>query len=236
FADLGDFTFVIVGNLELARLQPLVERYLGSLPSKGRKETWRDIGVAFPAGKITKRYTLGSEPKSFVELQMKAQGTWTLDGARDAEILAMAMGIRLREVLREDLGGVYGVQLWASEAREPTPGRELGVLFGCAPENVDKLRAAVFDEFARVAKGGLGPDYLTKVTETLRRTRETDRKTNEWWLDQIRDAAYYGDDFGVQTDLDAMVRRVTSANIQAAARRFFDPRHYVLGVMMPATK
>ncbi len=234
FSDLGDFTFVFVGNLDLATLQPLVETYLGSLPSKGRKEMWKDIGVKFPAGKVTKTFQLGSEPKSFVDLSMNAGDKWTIEGARDATILSMVLRIRLREVLREDMGGVYGVQIWASLAREPKQRRDLGVFFGCAPENVEKLQKAVFDEVAKVAKEGVSDDYLAKVKETLKRTRETDSKTNWWWMSQIRQAAYYGDDLGKNLDISATLARVSSAAVKTSANRFFDPKRYVLGVMKPA--
>src|SRR6202171_3603481 len=50
FADASDFTFVFVGSLDLATMKPLVERYLGSLPSIRRKETWKDVGVRTPEG------------------------------------------------------------------------------------------------------------------------------------------------------------------------------------------
>lgn len=234
FADAGDFTFVFVGNLDLAKLQPLVETYLGSLPSKGRKEAWKDVGVKFPAGKVVKTFQLGSEPKAYFDLSMNAPDTWTIEAARDAQILSMVLRIRLREVLREDLGGVYGVWIGASVWREPKQRRDLGVFFGCAPENVEKLQKAVFDEVAKVAKDGIGDEYLDKVKETLRRTRETDSKTNWWWMSQLRNAAYFGDDLGAQIDVGAMMARVTKANIQASAKRYFDPKAYVLGIMRPA--
>ena len=48
FADASDFTFVFVGTLDPAALKPLVEKYLGSLPSTGRKETWKDHNVRPP--------------------------------------------------------------------------------------------------------------------------------------------------------------------------------------------
>ena len=38
FSDASDFTFVFVGSFDLAAMKPLVERYLGGLPSRiGRK-------------------------------------------------------------------------------------------------------------------------------------------------------------------------------------------------------
>ena len=45
FADASDFTFVFVGSFDLATIKPLVERYLGALPSIRRKEAWKDVGV-----------------------------------------------------------------------------------------------------------------------------------------------------------------------------------------------
>ena len=42
FADAGDFTFVFAGNFEADSIRPLVETYLGGLPSTGRVETWRE--------------------------------------------------------------------------------------------------------------------------------------------------------------------------------------------------
>ena len=46
FADASDFTFVFVGSFDLPTIKPLVERYLGSLPSLHRKEAGRTSASA----------------------------------------------------------------------------------------------------------------------------------------------------------------------------------------------
>jgi zinc protease len=233
-ADLGGFTFVFIGNLELATLQPLVETYLGSLPAAGRKARWKDVGVKYPTGRIAKTVTAGAEAKSRVELEMSAPLRWTLDGSRDAEILSMVLQIRLREVLREDLGGVYGVRASAFVTREPVQRRHLTISFGCAPDNVEALKAAALAEVRAIARAGIGPEYLAKVTEQLRRAHEVDLKSNRWWQGRLRSAYYYRDDFTKSIDLDAVLRRVTSAGVQASARRFLDERNQIVGVLRPS--
>ena len=85
FTDFGNFTFIFVGNIDLAKLQPLVETYLGGLPSKPKHEHWKDIHIHYPTGLVTKTIVAGTEPKSFVSLTMGAPDKWTLDGERDAE-------------------------------------------------------------------------------------------------------------------------------------------------------
>ncbi len=233
FSDAGSFTFIFVGNIDPAKLQPLVETYLGGLPSKGRKEKWKDVHVKFPTTKIVKTITAGTEPKSFVSLTMNTPDKWSRDLERDAKILSMALRIRLREVLREDMGGVYGVSVGAWVSREPTQRKGFRVFFGCNPDNVEKLKTAVFDEIAKISKDGVGPEYLEKVHEQLRRDHEVNLKENSWWQNELEEAYYYGDDFKVALDIDAVAKRVTSDNIKASAKRFFDPGKFVLGVMTP---
>ncbi len=232
-ADLGNATFVIVGNIDLAKLQPLVETYLGSLPSKGRKERWKDIGVKYPTGRVTKQVEAGSEPKSFVYLAFHGADRWSLDGARDARILAMVLRIRLREVLREDMGGVYGVQVNGEVSREPKQRRNFTILFGCDPNNVGALKDAVFAEVAKIGKDGIGEDYLDKVREQIRRGHEVELKNNGYWLGVLTDAYYFGDDPRATMDVDATVARVTAAHVKASARRFFDDKQLVFGVLRP---
>jgi len=235
FADLGGFTFVIVGNVDLAALQPLVESYLGSLPAKGRKTSWKDIGLRRPAARIEQTVLAGSEPKSRVHLSFGAPAKYTLDGDHDAEILSAALRIRLREILREDMGGVYNVSVGATLSREPIERRYLAISFGCAPENVDKLRRAVFAELAAIAKSGIGKDILAKVSEQFRRQHETELAENPWWAAVLREASYYHTDLARLLDGGALLARVTSARVQATAKRMFDPKHYILVVLSPAT-
>ncbi|MEO6774399.1 MAG: insulinase family protein [Kofleriaceae bacterium] len=233
FSDFGGFTFVFVGNVEPKTLAPLVETYLASLPATGKPPHWRDIGVKWARGPIERTIVAGTEPKSFVSLTSIAPARWSLDGSRDAEVLTKVLEIRLREVLREDLGGVYGVTVTAALAREPTPRREFEVMFGCDPHNVDKLEHAVVAELARIAKDGIAEPYLAKVREQVRREHETSVKDNAWWVQAIHEAYWSGEDFTALTDANAEIARATRANVQAAATRFFDPKHYVLGVMKP---
>jgi len=233
FTDFGNFTFVFVGNIDVEVLRPLVELYLGSLPSKGVKQTWKDIGIKYPTTAIARTIVAGTEPKSFVSLTMGAPDKWSLDGERDAEILSMVLAIRFREVLREDMGGVYSVSANADLSRQPVQRRTFHVFFGCDPQNVDKLKQAALDELAKIAKDGIGDEYLAKVKEQLRREHEVSVKENGWWMQQLHDAYWFGDDFAALVDVGAVVTRVTSDHVKATAKHFLDPKHLVVGVMKP---
>lgn len=233
FADASDFTFVFVGNVELEKLQPLVEAYLGSLPDKKRKETWRDPKVAMPAGVKTKSVKKGSEPKAMVTLTFHGTEKWSRDTENDMRMLGEVLRLRLRQVLREDMGGVYGVQVGGGITRRPRQEYRFGVTFGCSPENVEKLKQAVFDEIAAIQKDGTTDDYIAKIKEARRRAHETELKDNGYWLRELERAYAFGDDPRLIPDITPMLEKVSSDRVRAAAKKYISTKQYVLGVLTP---
>ncbi len=233
FGDVSDFTFVFTGNVDVAALRPLVETYLASLPGKRKPEKRKDLGVKPPKGKLVRTFEFGSEPKARFELTFHADERWSKDAERDLGILGDVLAIRLREILREDMGGVYGVGAWGWLSRATPQRRSFSIRFGCAPENVEALRAAVFTEIARLQKEGVTQDYLDKVKAARRRAFETDTKTNDWWVNGLTSAYEWGDDPREMLSIDSTLARVTNANVIAAARRYLSDKQYFLGVMKP---
>lgn len=86
----------------------MVEKYIGGLPSKKEKETFADEGIVYPKGRNTKTVK-GVEPKAFVNIIYNGDFEWTAENRLRARALSMLANIKLRETLREEKGGVYGV-------------------------------------------------------------------------------------------------------------------------------
>jgi zinc protease len=236
FADASGFTFVLVGKLDLDRTKGLVETYLGSLPGGAHKETWRDVGVKKPKGIAKKAIAVGTEPKARVSITFHGKETWSRDTENDISMLGEVLRIRLREILREDMGGVYGVSVSGTVLRRPRPEFAFSVSFGCAPENVEKLERAAFDEIKEIQTKGIGADYIAKVKELRRREHETSLKENGFWVGELARAYTYGDDPKLIVDFDPLVEKVSSDRVRAAAKKYLASTQYVLGEMRPAAK
>ena len=144
FADASDFTFVLVGSFDLPTIKPLVERYLGSLPALHRKEAGRDVGIRPPAGVVEKVVTKGSTPKSQVGVVFS--GPFQNNQRNRVILRAMAntLGGNLQRVLREDLGGTYGVSVVPEFTKRPTEEYRLTITFACDPARTQDLVKALF--------------------------------------------------------------------------------------------
>jgi len=234
FGDATDFTFVVVGAFDPAQLRPLVETYLASLPARGRKEKEKDVGIRKVAGVVKQAWNLGQEPKASVQLVFHGDEPWSRDKDRDNFLLGQVLQIRLREVLREDMGGVYGVRVAGSLSRAPHPERGFSISFGCDPARVDELVKATFDEIARIQQAGIGDEYLEKVRQTFTREREVQLRSNEFWLGWLSVAYRFGDDPTLVLDPSKMLARATSDHMKAAARRYLDAKQYFEPILLPA--
>ncbi len=233
FGDAGDFTFGIVGAFRAEDLRPLVATYLGGLPATGRVETWQDVGVRPPPGVVEVEVRKGLEQKSQVRLVFTGSTTWSRESDHLLLSLGSALSIRLREVLREDLGGVYGVAAGGGIARRPVERYSFGVSFGCSPLRVAELKKVVLDEIEAAGTTGFSEEIVAKVREQQVRERETALKQNGFWLGGILDAMRFGDDPRLLLRHDELVRLVTADALRDTAKRFLDPRRLVTGVLMP---
>jgi zinc protease len=189
FADASDFTFVIVGNFTVDSIKPLVVKWLGGLPATHRKETWKDIGVHLPEGVVKRDVKRGTEPKARTVIVFNGPFEWTRENRYALASLAEVLRMRLRDVLREELGGTYDVSASQSSERDPHPEFQFSIDFGSSPERADTLRAAVFREIERIKRDGPTADEIEKVREIQRRGEETEVRQNGFWLNALAAAA-----------------------------------------------
>jgi zinc protease len=160
FADAGDFTFIFVGNMDLEVMRPLIERYVGGLPSTGREETWRDVGPDVPRGVIRKEVHRGIEPQSVTVLVWSGPMEYSRMENYALSSTADVLNILLREKIREELGGTYGVNCAYGASQRPDEEYSFSVQFGADPERMEELTQVIFQEIDSLNTAGPDPDYI----------------------------------------------------------------------------
>ncbi|MEO7192249.1 MAG: insulinase family protein [Vicinamibacterales bacterium] len=233
FADASDFTFVFVGSFDPAKLQPLVEQYIGSLPALHRQESWKDVGIRYPHTVVERRVEKGIEPKS--QTATVFTGTFQYDQSHRTAIRAMAMALetRLRGALREELGGTYSVSVSAGYSKIPTPEYSVSINFGADPTRLNALAARVSTEIERLKTSGVTEQELSDVREALLREYEAGTKSNSYLMSNIAGRYQLGESLESFFTLDASYRSLTAATIQDAARTYLNPQSVVRVTLVP---
>jgi zinc protease len=175
----------------------------------------------------------GIEPKSQTQIVFSGDFEYTPDNRLALRALGDVLEIKLRERLREALGGTYGADVGARPSRIPRQSYALTVSFGSAPERVDELTAAVFAEIDSLKASGPSAADLGKVKEMYLRQHETDLKQNGWWVGQLAAYAQHGEDPKLLLGYPARVRALTPETVRDAARRWLDRGRYVKVSLLP---
>ena len=233
FSDASGFTFVFVGNFKPDSIKPLIEKWLGGLPSTGRKETWRDTGIRPPTGVVERIVKKGAEPKARTALIFTGPFEYTRQNRYYLSALGELLTIKLREALRENLGGTYGVSVNPSASRDPQPSYRFTIGFGSAPERLEALTKAALAQIDSVKKFGTTPEYLNKVKEAALRARETALKQNGYWLSQISTFDQSGWALAEIPNAEKMISSLTVQDLQRAAAKYLRVDNYVRVSLYP---
>jgi len=234
FSDAGDFTYVMVGNFSIDEVMPLLVKYIGGLPSTGRKETWRDVTPGFPEGRVEVDVPRNSEQQSMVAMVWNGDFRWKDSERQSFGMLMDLMSIKLREAMREDQSGVYGISFEGSPSKFPNPKYTVTSSWGCHPDSVSMLTETVLAEIEKIIKYGPSEEDLGKVKETLIRGRETAMKYKSFWLSALLSHYLNGTVLMTLEEYKSFVSSFTPKDIRKMAKRYLDTRNYVRVALLPA--
>ncbi len=232
FADLSDATFVFVGAFDWEQLRSLATTYLASLPTAGRIEQWRDTDIDPPMGLVDHVVRSGIEPRSISAVVFAGDAEWDRQESLTLRVAGEMLQIRLRETLREDLGGTYFVNVNADLQSLPDSEYQISIFYGSDPDRTDELLNAVIGEVEWLREGG-EQEYLDTVKELLRTPRQEQLRENGFWVNQIRAISQRGEEFAEINRFEERLDAITLDQVVAAAQRYLTPGRYIRVVLLP---
>ncbi len=235
FDNANGFKFFFVGNIDDTQI-PLIQKYIGGLPSNAATKQWKDVSPKFPTGIVSENVYKGKEEKGFVGLAFHSTYEWSEQNNIKTEVLSKILDIKLRENIREKESGAYGVQAQFEYNKYPQQDINVIIIFGCDPKNQDKLTNAAFKQMQILMKKGPTEEDLAKVKEQLIRERETNLKKNNWWIRKLENIYYYDDPKTSFANFNDKVNKVTTKDIQELANKYFTMNNYVKVFLKPEKK
>ena len=233
-ANAAAFTFTIIGNYDEAKIRPLIEQYLGSLPSQKKIVKGKDISSDY-TGKVVNDFKHKAEtPKAIAVLHWYSKKVpYTLENYIRSQAAGQVLQMIYLKEIREEASAAYTAAGQAGISRDDF-GDEASILGYCPmkPEKADTaifiLRRAVKD----MANGKCDADMLTKVKEYMLKDHADQLKTNGYWSGRINNWRKWNLDF--HTDYEKTVQALTPESVCAFVAEVLKSGNEAEVVMLPA--
>lgn len=197
FADAGDFMFFFVGNIDEAKMKPLIETYLASLPNlkRGDKKNIAQV-PAIRTGLIDNKFRKAMDtPTSTIFDLVSGKVEYTLKNDILMEIFSAVMDQVYTATVREKEGGAYSVSAFGGLEQYPQPTAMMQIFFPTDPARAEEMNAIVFAELEKVAKEGPNVEYFNKTVENMNKQYNENLRENSFWLSGMQAYSFEGNDF-----------------------------------------
>ena len=232
YSNAQGFRFTIYGNMSPEELKPLVEKYIGSLPvEKKPSNKFVDDKVRVATGVVNDFTTKMEQPKVSVFVAFSGDNKFTVKNSLTIQFLSQALSNRYLKSIREEKGGTYGVSVRGSQNTHPVHFYLMQIQFDTNEQMADELTDIVIAEIEKIAAEGPLQEDMDKTREFLLKDHKKNIEQNGWWSRTMQ--VYY--DFGINyvDDYEPAVNAITSADVQALAKRLLNEKSMVKVVMRP---
>ncbi|MFW5811926.1 MAG: M16 family metallopeptidase [Alkalispirochaetaceae bacterium] len=234
FEGAGDFTFTFVGNISPEQARPLLERYIASLPEGAVGEEPRDRGFRPPMERVEETVRAGREPVSQVAILYSGEYDWSREENYRFSSMIDAVRILLRQQIREEAGGTYGVGIGGLQQLEPYEVYLIQIGFGTDPERVEELTEELYDTLESAKEGALDESFVERVTATQREEFERSLIENGFWASALETAVEYDRQFSSILTYPELIDSLTTEDLTAAAEAYLERSRSVELTLLPA--
>lgn len=234
FANAGDFNYIFTGNIDKVNFEELVAKYIGSLNGSKTAENWKDLGARMPKGELNKEFKKGIDQNSRVIMVFTSDDfKYNQTNRQLLQSLDKVLGIRLREQLREEKGGVYNVSAYSSYDKYPVEECYVVVTFGCDPNRVEELKADTKMIVKELQSELISDENMQKIKETQRRDFELALKDNRTWSSWIYNSLWYGESLSDIDNYLTVVDKLNKEDIKKAAKKYLNYSNLKTFVLSP---
>lgn len=240
FENPADFTFIFVGDFDEDALLEFANIYLGSMQTSQKYEDFGEKIYPFPKKITNQTVYKGLDKQGQVFLGFGGEIPLKNDIEQNyyEQVLAgefiSLLNIRLREVIREEKGGSYGVNAGGGIDGFFKKNYFFEISFGCEPEREEELKEEVLSQIKFLQENLVSQDYIDKIQENLRRSRETNLRNNHWWITRIvNELVFEIEPLWVSSDIEKIVNWISPEVMMEQAKKYLNTENYICVFLKP---
>jgi zinc protease len=236
FGNVYGMNFAIVGSIDEAVLKPLVEKYIGGLPSVKKVFNYKDNGLRPVKGNVDLNVYKGQAEKSLILSMVNGVLPYSEELAMKANAVSEILNIKVIEELREKIQGIYGGGTNFSMEKYPYQKYSAFLYLPCGPEKIDTLLKTFKTEVGSIKSNGPQKEDLDKVKAQWIESNKTAMKRNGTWLNYLLSAKLENKNVDRFLNYEKYVNALTVKDVQEAAKLVYNDKNVVTAILRPAKK
>ncbi len=236
FGDMSGMHFTFVGSLPKDTTEQLIEKYIASLPTTGKKFVYKDNGLRPVKGKVNLNVYKGKEDKALVLAMYSGEIPYTEDIDLKADALSEVLNIRIIEEIREKMQAIYGGGIYGNLDKYPYGNYTFFAQLPTGGAKADSAVIALNAEIAALKKDGPSKENLDKVKQQWLEQHKTGIKENGTWLQKIQSVLLDGKSADRYLNFEKYANALTVEDLKAAANLLFNDKNIVTGILKAEKK
>ena len=223
FKDGGNFNFVIVGDFEFDEIEPLIEKYIGSLPSFNRKDGYIDRGIRYNLGSEEVKYEQDDPKKAYVTRIYNKEFKNTVKERYKSYLLYSIIDKIFFDQIREKDNLVYSISTkHYFNNFKPIELISFYLSYGADPNNIDQIDKNINIILDKVKKGNFDLKTFEDKKLTLINDYKSSLEFNSTWLSAIHKADKNNLYLERMMYLETIIKSITKREITQLAKKYFN--------------
>lgn len=229
----ADYTFVIVGNVNLETLKPLLEQYVATLPANKDAITplVTDADLEMGLGNdVTTVQIPMQTAQTYVGITVPGRMDYTAKNRALASIAGQILSKRLIETVREEMGATYSLGANGELSRPDVNNIAFMTSFPMKPEMKDEVLEFIKGQFDDMTRN-INNEEFNKVIEYMVKTSVENKEKNNPWAYNIAGWLINGVDiFNGDTEL---YQSLTIDDVKDFMKNLVDQGNYRVVIVEP---
>lgn len=187
FCNPADFTYFIVGDLELEQVRNLACRYIGSIESPSRKtekyilHPTTNTNVPF-----VKEYVIDMpDNKAIIDISYSANLKMSREQSTAFWLMGVILNSRCTDEIRERLAGSYNVEVSTRYNELADPRQWLTVHFETGNDKVEQMKKAVYKEVDDILRDGVTAADVASIVNSQKEQLATTHRDIGYWISSL---------------------------------------------------
>jgi zinc protease len=226
----------VVGDIQLADALPLVEKYIGSLPKRGRSAAYLDSlrHLNRQAGPLARQVEVETETPQAVARAgfIGCEGRNRAD-ARALEVAANILTSRLVKRIREDESLVYSISAFSAPAWIYADAGQFSSGAPCDPANAARVVEEIHQMFQAMADKGPTAEELDNAKKQIDNHLETAMREPTYWAGILRAHDLQGRNLDDEKNARKLIAQYTVEQVQAVFKKYYTPARQLRVIATP---